>query len=377
MKYIAFVDTEEYYYERRSVVLASSNVARYMAEAFSSFCDVEIISPARSLAKTGFYHGRTTKLSEHVSLTLPPSIGVKSRLMGMVMAAFTQFWLLMKLLLQTKQGETICVYHSLSIMQTIRLAKKLKKLHVIIEVREIYTDVHDRQQSSREQELDFFKIADGFIVASKLLDELINPNKLPSVLAPGIYKVETNRQKKFDDGKIHVVYAGTFRAIKGGALAAVRCAEFLPENYTVHILGRGEPNVVKNLTEEIKKVSEKSKAKIVYEGVLFGDEFKAFLQKCHIGLSTQNPEETFNNTSFPSKVLTYLVNGLEVVSAKVAPVVQSPVGEYVHYYEHQESKEIAECVQTVNVNNEHNCIMHLKQLDIDLRKELKTLYDIV
>ncbi len=373
MKYIAFVDTEKYYHERRSVVLASSNVARYMAGAFSSFCDVEIISPARSLAKTGFYHGRTTKLSEHVSLTLPPSIGVKSRLMGLVMATFTQFWLLMKLLFQTERGETICVYHSLSIMQTIKLAKIMKKLRVIVEVREIYTDVHDQKQSSREKELDFFKIADGFIVASKLLDDLINPNKHPSVLAPGIYKVETNRQKKFDDGKIHVVYAGTFRAIKGGALAAVRCAEFLPENYTLHILGRGEPDVVKNLTEEIEKVSEKSKAMIVYEGVLFGEEFKAFLQKCHIGLSTQNPEETFNNTSFPSKVLTYLVNGLEVVSAKVAPVVQSPIGEYVHYYEHQDSKEIAECIEKVEINIENKCKFVITELDNDLKLKLKKI----
>ena len=371
MKYIAFVDTEEYYFERRSVVLAASNVARYMAEVFSSFCHVDIISPARTLATTGFFHGRGTKIADDITLTLPPTFGVKSRLLSKLMALFTQLWLLFKLLVETKQGETICVYHSLSLIPTIKIAKKIKNLRVILEVREIYTDVHDRVQSTKEKELDFFKIADGFIVASKLLNDLVNPNKLPSVLAPGIYKVESNRQEKFNDGKIHVVYAGTFRAIKGGAIAAVRTAEFLPENYVVHILGRGEPDVVKNLKEEIDNVSRRSKATLIYEGVLFGDDFKAFLQKCHIGLSTQNPEETFNNTSFPSKVLTYLVNGLAVVSAKVAPVVQSPVGEYVQYYEHQNPQEIAETIKSISPKQIIINDKLLNKLDLKLKENLK------
>lgn len=376
MKYIAFVDTEEYVNERRSVVLASSNVARYMAKVFSSFCDVEIISPARTLADFGFWRGRRIKLSDNITLTLPPSLGGKTRFTSVGMAIFTQLWLLGKLLLGTKRGETICVYHSLSVIPVIRIVRFLKKLRIILEVREIYNDVHDRKQSSRAKELAFFKVADGFIVASSLLDKLINPQALPSVLAPGIYRVEKPRAEKFNDGKVHVVYAGTFRAIKGGALAAVRTAEFLPKNYVVHILGRGEPEVVENLLGEIDSVSRRSRATIVYEGVKFGDDFKTFLQRCHVGLSTQNPEESFNNTSFPSKVLTYLVNGLTVVSAKVAPVMQSPVGKYVHYYENNNPSDIARCVidcsRDADVSTEPIDSV-ITGLEIDLRKALKKL----
>ena len=101
--------------------------------------------------------------------------------------------------------------------------------------------------------------------------------------------------------------------------------------------------------------------------------FHVFLQKCHIGLSTQNPEETFNNTSFPSKVLTYLVNGLEVVSANVVPVVQSPIGEYVHYYKHQDSKEIAECIISIEFNSQKNIDDVIKELDFNIKKHLKDM----
>jgi hypothetical protein len=68
------------------------------------------------------------------------------------------------------------------------------------------------------------------------------------------------------------------------------------------------------------------------------------LQKCHIGLSTQNLNATFNDTSFPSKVLTYLSNRLNVVSAKIPVVEQSCVGEWVSYYSKQTPKSIADAI---------------------------------
>ncbi len=61
-------------------------------------------------------------------------------------------------------------------------------------------------------------------------------------------------------------------------------------------------------------IAAKTKCKITYDGAFYVKKYYEFLQKCHIGLSTQNPYEPFNNSSFPSKVLVYMANGLRVVS---------------------------------------------------------------
>ena len=48
-----------------------------------------------------------------------------------------------------------------------------------------------------------------------------------------------------------------------------------------------------------------------------------FIQKCQIGLCTQNIDAAFNTTSFPSKILSYMSNGLEVVGVNIAAIKNS------------------------------------------------------
>ena len=132
---------------------------------------------------------------------------------------------------------------------------------------------------------------------------------------------------------------------------AVRLAEYLDGSYHVHILGEGTKETQKAVLDEIESVAAKTEAEITYDGVLRGDDFKKFLQKCHIGLSTQTPEGDYNSSSFPSKILTYLSNGLEVLSIRIPAVEKSPVGEYVHYYDEDDPRIVAEKLRGLPLHN--------------------------
>lgn len=67
---------------------------------------------------------------------------------------------------------------------------------MIIQVCEIYSDViNDNRQKQRE--LDFFKLADGFIFSTGYLGNLINIDNKPSCVCLGIYKIEHSYSAAF------------------------------------------------------------------------------------------------------------------------------------------------------------------------------------
>lgn len=351
MKYIAFFDTLDYANEKRSIGLSSVNVVDYMAETIGELEKVDLISPTRTLLPRGYLKGRDISISENVCLHQPPTWGTSLKLGRLLVLAYTQLWLMLYILKTAKRGETIVSYHSLSTMKTTKWLKKIKGLRLILEIREIYTDINESTEKQKKDELAFFQCADGYIFPTELLNKKINQNHKPYVIATGIYKREAKLSEKFNDGKVHVVYAGTFRKAKGGAVMAVKIAEFLDERYHVHILGEGGAETTKLVTDEIERVSKISGATVTYDGVLRGDEFKAFLQKCHIGLSTQTPEGNYNDSSFPSKILTYMVNGLSVLSIRIPAVESSPVGKYVYYYDKDDPRGAAEQLVKIPKNS--------------------------
>ena len=381
MKYIAFFDTDDFQAEHRTVAPAASNVVAYMANVLGQTCHIEIISPTRTLNVKGFYPGRKTSLNERITVIHPPSFGVRTRVGALFSALFVRIWLFFFLISHLKNKEEIIVYHSLAYMTTIKLLKVIKKLRIILEVREIYGDVkssYDSENSmnyfSRKREYDYFSIADKYIFPTELLNRAVNFEGKPYVIATGIYKMEKKISEKSDDGYIHVVYAGTLVPEKGGAAAAA-AAKFLPKNYHVHILGYGSEDMIERIKTIIMMTQKESKATVTYDGLLHGDEFKSFLQTCHIGLATQDPSGVFNDTSFPSKILTYLSNGLEVLSCRIRAVEESPVGEYVHYYEEQSPQAIAAAIQKIQAKHSEVKRFALDELDASLRTEIVKLIE--
>jgi hypothetical protein len=97
-----------------------------------------------------------------------------------------------------------------------------------------------------------------------------------------------------------VVYSGTTNPRKGGINMAIDAAAYLPENYHVHILGTGDAETLQAMNQRIRDVQAKAACTVTYDGVLRDRVYTDFLHSCHIGLSTQNPEGDYNNSSFPS-----------------------------------------------------------------------------
>jgi len=112
---------------------------------------------------------------------------------------------------------------------------------------------------------------------------------------------------------------------------------------------------------------------VTYEGVLSGDDYIRFLQRCDIGLSTQNPEAEFNDTSFPSKILSYLSNGLRVVTVKIPVVEMSAIGDLCTYYEKQDPKEIADAILYAGRERDVDCRKRIRDLSVEFENEILKL----
>lgn len=275
-------------------------------------------------------------------------------------------------LLNLVKGEQIIVYHSLGYDATFLKLRKLKSIRIIGEIEEIYQDVGKQSIRKCRNEYKFIYACEKYIFPTQLLDQKINTDHKPSLVVYGVYDTENLTEEKFSDGKIHVVYGGTLDPNKGGAIAAATAAEFLPENYHVHICGFGDAT---EIIAAVADVQTKTKASVSFDGELKGNEYEHFIQKCHIGLSTQNPDAAFNSTSFPSKILIYLSNGLKVVSVRIPVVEQSSIADNLFFYDKQTPEKIAEAI--IHASNEKqigNGILNI--LDKKFCNELHKLIEI-
>lgn len=374
MKYLVYYDTPENIAERRYYALAAANKIDYICAALNRIGEpVELISASVTGNKRGC-RGKQLQLSDQITLKLFSCLGggalPKRALRRLLFDSKLFFYFLLTL----KNGEDLLVYHSLGYSNMVWFLRKLKKFRLVLEVEEIYADVSGVEKD-RKKEFRLFSAADAFIFPTELLNKKINVRKKPYTLIHGTYQVEPDRGSRlFGDDKIHCVYAGTFDPRKGGAMAAVAAAAFLPEGYHLHILGDGEKETMQKLHETIAAVSQNSKCGVSYDGLLLGDAYVEFLQSCDIGLCTQNPDAAFNDTSFPSKILSYMANGLRVVSVRIPAVERSAIGPCMYYYDRQTPEEIACAIQKVDLNDGFHGRSVLDKLDKAFGEKLENLF---
>lgn len=372
MKYISYYDTPANKAERRGYVLAATNKMDYICSALNQIgYAVEIISASVTANRKGC-KGKTVQLSEKTSLKLFPCLGTGALPKRLLRRLLVRSKLFCELVFKTKKGEDVLVYHSLGYVGTIALAKKIRKFRLILEVEEIYADVNGKKKD-RQREFRTFKMADAYLFPTVLLNEAINQENKPYAIIHGTYQVEADRQCDVfgadAKNKIHCVYAGTFDPRKGGAIAAASAA-FLPEGYHIHILGGGSKKSVDAMQSLVKELSAKCACSISYDGFLSGEEYIRFIQSCDIGLSTQNPNAAFNATSFPSKILSYMANGLRVVSVRIPAVEGAAIGSYMYYYDEQTPEAIAKAILSVDMNSSEEPRKIIADLDVEFQKKL-------
>lgn len=368
---------------KTDVVLAATNKMSYIIDVLAeSGYGVEIIS-ASTNKRGEKYIGGTRQVRDGVCLTTFSSNFGKNRFARVVKRRIFFNRLKSYLKKQIAEGDTVLIYHSLGYYKLYKWLITQLKANVILEAEEIYTDVGKTRFVTREKEKQALSYANAYIFPTRLLDEKVNKAHKPSVIIHGTYGVEADRKCEFGDIElrkqdkriIHCVYAGTFDPRKGGAIAAA-AAEFLPENYHIHILGFGSDVEIQNMKDMIADISSRSKATVSYDGLLSGEDYIRFIQSCDIGLSTQNPNAAFNATSFPSKILSYMANGLRVVSIRIPAIESSAIGDYMYYYDTQTPEAIAKAVMTVDVSDDYDGRKIISQLDSGFRSELVKLLEV-
>lgn len=371
--YLGYYDLETSN-EKRKIVPAATNKMTYIVSAFeANRYQVTLISAAETL-DTERYGGKRVALCDNSELVLLPTYPAGNIYKHAIRLLNGKIQLTRFLLKNITKDDIVIAYHSLAYANILRIYKKIIKFKLVLEVEEVYADVTGSNREYKK-EYKLFPVADAFIFPTKLLDEKINVTGKPSVLIHGTYQVEPDRKHRFDDDKIHVVYAGSFHQIKGGAMAAISAATHLPSEYHVHILGAGRGNEKKNIKETIESLEKTSNCRISYEGFLLGEDYIKFIQSCDIGLSTQNPDAAFNATSFPSKILSYMANGLRVVSVRIPAVEGSAIGDYMYYYDEQTPEQIALAIQKVDLNDSYDSRNIIKKLDKQFQQDLKELIE--
>lgn len=373
IKYIGFYDTVVNQTENRNYALSAANKMDYISNVLIQLgYHVLIVSPSET-RNPKFYRGKKIKINEKVTLDLFPTFPAGNKLNTLFSMVTMDVLLFLYLMRNTKKGEPVIVYHSLALKSIVRLAKRFKRFVIILEVEEIYQDVSPLPKWLTREEFRTITDANGYIFPTQLLNQKLNSSEKPNAIVHGTYKIEPDRGERFTDGKIHIVYAGTFDAVKGGAITSILAAEFLTEKYHLHVIGFGTVEEKNMVMRTIEEVSNRSKSTITFDGLLAGEDYIIFLQKCDIGLSTQTPGLAYNDTSFPSKILSYLSNGLRVVSIRIKAIETSGIGKDLYYFDEQNPKEIADVIMSINVNEHYDSRQLLNSLNQQFINDMKRL----
>lgn len=373
--YLGYFDCPENAAEERNYAPSAVNKMYYIYSAFNrAGWDVTIVSASETKGKRTC-KGKTLRLNEKTELRLMTSLGAKNKLFKGLGILLYRLQVFLYLLRHTHKDTPVMVYHSLAYMEMVRFLKKIKKFPLLLEVEEIYGDV-SQDLASREREYRLFRCADGFLFPTELLNEKINTAGKKAAVVYGTYRTEERISYPPKDGKIHCVYAGTFDPRKGGAQAAINAARMLPPHYHVHILGFGSPEEKRQVENMVAEVNATGGANVTLDGLLSGREYIRFLQSCHIGLSTQTPDGAFNDTSFPSKVLSYMANGLRVVSARIAVLERSKLNDLISYYEKNTPQQIAEAIMRTEPEGAVDSYGRLNALDVSFVDEIDRLWSV-
>lgn len=306
---------------------------------------VEHVSPAPS--SSGRYLPKHVTYKGANTFRWFASFGVSSVLSRIINRWFIEIQFFLWCLFNLKNDEQIIVYHSLGYDSIFVMLKRIKKIRIIGDIEEIYQDVSKQKPSQERNEYRFIEACDRFMFPNTILNERLNKGNKPHLVCHGIYKVSYYEPVSFNDERIHVLYAGTYDPNKGGVLASIRAAQYLDDKYHLHVTGFGSEVLEAGVKAEINRVQSLTKCLITFHGFLDDKEFCDLMHHCSIGLCTQNPDSLLNLTSFPSKILNYIANGLVVISGKNRAITESKVADIIYYYDEQSPECIATCINEI------------------------------
>ncbi|MBE7027141.1 MAG: glycosyltransferase family 4 protein [Ruminococcaceae bacterium] len=374
--YLGHYDTADNSEENRAYWLASTNKMDYIANSIKkNGYKVTIVSASKTRNKKRC-KGHIYQLADNEQLILFPSFGFNGFFSRCLRKIQTDWHLIVYFLKNIQKGQPVIVYHSLTYLKLIIFLKKIINFKLILEVNELYSDV-TLDKKTRINEMKIIDVADAYIFSTEILDEKINHAHKRFIINHGTYSVEKPvKDLLFEKNKKHLLYAGTFSKIRGAARAAALSGRFLTSDYHIHLIGTGTADEIEELKRIGRNNLKNGAAAVTIDGLLSGEEYIRFLQSCDLGFNTQLCNATYNDTSFPSKVLSYLSNGLRVVSVRIPVIEKSIVNPLVTYYEGNDPEAIANAVKSIDWSKPYDAKKVVEKMDIDFVNAIGELLNV-
>ena len=309
---------------------------------------------------------------------ISPMLPYRTKMGQIIAKVYQRAWLCLFFLTRIQEDDVVVVYHALNKLIPLWVLRKVKKTSVILEVEEIYGAISPAMSSVKKKiERAVIQLADGYIFPNQSLFDYIDDKTKPFCVVEGNISLQKKVTAPPEDGQIHVVYAGILNHDKGAAIIT-KIAECLSEKYVVHVIGHGEPQEIERLSKDIDAYNAhcKNAASVIYDGEKKGDDFVAYLQRCHVGLCPQIVTENYNDASFPSKISTYLANGLRVVATDTRAIRESRLSELIEVAPY-EPKAIAKAIEGIDFSAPLRADEVLSKVRAEQLKEMKTVFSAV
>ncbi len=384
--YVSYFLNHEEIKGRKLEVAAQSKI-RYIIDSIKiAGYDISVVSTTCTTQNCKFSPEKkliVDKQETHIYLSALGSMNVFIRKLRRI---YMQIQLLVYLIKEVKDNDVVLAYHALSYVSIMKMCKIIKKNRFILEINDLYAlHFKDLKVMNRikKKECTFFDCADGYLLASPYMAELLRKNK-PAVISYGSYKSEQCSQKRKSD-KIHVVYTGVVENLRNAATLVVNSVLFLSDEYVIHIAGYGTEENINKFVNLCREINEKKGFKaVIYHGLLLGKEFDELLNGCEISLNAHvYSEENLwkSRFSFPSKIPLNMSYDLYLVSHDMEVISQSPFAEFTTFFKKFEPKAVADAIvrcssEIKNRDKERTPRELIMELDENFVKEIKEIFHV-
>lgn len=322
-----------------------------------------------SIKNIGFFKRRTNIIDHQEKHTYFTSFKTSFELINKVSVLFSFIQVLLYMLFFVKKNDLVVVYHSLFYLIPMGILKKIKHIKFILEIEELYSFLSEKNRKFWDKEIDLINSASAYLLVNDLIDEKISRGSKQAVISYGNYSVPSSLKYEIFEYEdyTNIVYAGVIENIRKAAFMAIESARYLNVNFRIHILGFGNEEDISNLKEKIRNInSELNTEMVIFHGSMSGDHYHKFLQACDIALSCHIYDESMiasADYTFPSKIITYMANGLSVVSTDIRSVRNSELGKYITFYRENSPSEMAKAILSLSDFTQVNMREEIKKMD--------------
>lgn len=299
-----------------------------------------------------------------------------------------KFFVLKYLLKNVKKNDVVIFYHSINFNNVIQIFKLLRKQRVLLEYNDRYgLHYNESRKVKRVERIEksIVKSADGYILASPYMAELIEKQK-PYIVNYGSYApaaaicndVPENIKIFGQEKKLKLVYTGVVESLRNAAFSVATMSEYLSDAI-VGIAGYGTDSNINRLKQICETINKKcNEKKVEYLGCLNEQELSYLMSVADVAINAHmySPDEIWKSKySFPSKIPLNMSAGLHIITYPFDIIVYSPFSEACVYFEQFTKECLAEAVKRIQVEqpSKDKPRKIVQQLDVQFVSELKRL----